>query len=255
VAKQKVKEVKEKDGFNIISKSPQKELEKLGIQLSKQNRENKGVSGSKEQITEEVKEETQQENKGEESQEIPQESQGGFIMDKEVEERFSKLEKVINQVAGHIGTLAEKEKEEEHKKAEAEAQAKIDKIISTRVEEKTKSLKDSVMESLKKANEETKKMIEELKKAQVPPEPKKEEEKKIDFDSQEYQDIIVKNVKDRAKPETRKKIAEELTAEERLCLDKGVCPVNIVKQLAEKGFVIKKKEEEEEKEEIKKSLI
>jgi len=218
-------------------------LKKTEAQLSKQNSQSKAVQGEK----------AQSENKMDEPKDEPNTQQGGLSMDKEVEERFSKLEKVINQVAGHIGTLAEKEKEEEHKKAEAEAQAKIDKIISTRVEEKTKSLKDSVMESLKKANEETKKMIEELKKAQVPPEPKKEEEKKIDFDSQEYQDIIVKNVKDRAKPETRKKIAESLTAEERLCLDQGVCPIHIVKQLEEKGFVIKKVEEE--KKEEKKSLI
>jgi len=234
-------------------------LQKSKTQLSKENRETKAVSGGKGQ---ETKEEGQQNNKGE-TQQNPPKPEGGLNMEKsdvqeiikeEVGERLNKLEGIINQVAGHIGMLTKKEEEEERKKAEAEEQAKLEKIISTRVEEKIKPLKNSIDESLKKANEETRKMIEELKKAQVPPEPKKE---KIDFDSEEYQNRIIKNVIERAKPETRRKIAENLTVEERLCLEKGVCPVHIVKQLEEKGFVIKKKEEEEkeEKKEEKRSLI
>jgi len=169
-------------------------------------------------------------------------------MDKEVEERLSKLEGIISQMAKHTTRLVQEKEEEERKKAEAEERAKLEKIISTRVEEKIKPLKDSIDESLKKATEETRKMIEELKKAQAPPEPKRE---KIDFDSEEYQNRIIKNVVERAKPETRRKIAESLTVEERLCLENGVCPVHIVKQLEEKGFVIKKKEEEKKEEEKK----
>jgi len=42
-----------------------------------------------------------------------------------------------------------------------------------------------------------------------------------------------------------------LTVEERLCLENGVCPVHVVKQLEEKGFVIKKKEDLEERKEEK----
>jgi len=252
-----------KSPWVIISQNPQKELKRLGVQLSEQSRETKAVLGGKGQ---ETKEKGQKNNKGETKQNPPK-PEGGLNMEKsdvqeiikeQVGERLNKLEGIINRVAGHIGMLTKKEEEEERKKAEAEERAKLEKIISTRVEEKIKPLKNSIDESLKKANEETRKMIEELKKAQVPPEPKKE---KIDFDSEEYQNRIVKNVIERAKPETRRKIAESLTVEERLCLEKGVCPVHIVKQLEEKGFVIKKKEdaekkkEEKKKEEKKKSLI
>jgi len=256
---QQVKKSVNKKSWSIISQNPQKELKRLGIQLSKQNSQTKAVLGSKGQ---ETKEKGEQNNKGE-TQQNPPKSEGGLNMEKsdvqeiikeEVGQRLNKLEGIINRVAGHIGMLTKKEEEEERKKAEAEERAKLEKIISTRVEEKIKPLKNSIDESLKKANEETRKMIEELKKAQVPPEPKKE---KIDFDSEEYQNRIIKNVVERAKPETRRKIAESLTVEERLCLEKGVCPVHIVKQLEEKGFVIKKKEEEEkgEKKEEKRSLI
>jgi len=231
----------EKSSWSIISQNADKELERLGIQLSKQNRETKAVLGGEEQGDKEKEEKNRGNDVKEEITPEQKSEQGGLKMDKEVEERLSKLEG---------------KEEEERKKAEAEERAKLEKIISTRVEEKIKPLKDSIDESLKKATEETKKMIEELKKAQAPPEPKRE---KIDFDSEEYQNRIIKNVVERAKPETRRKIAESLTVEERLCLENGVCPVHIVKQLEEKGFVIKKKEEEkkeeEKKEEKKKSLI
>jgi len=243
-----------KKSWSIISQNADKELERLGIQLSKQNRETKAVSGGEEQGNKEKEEKNREDDIKEEITPEQKSEQGGLKMDKEVEERLSKLEGIISQMAKHTARLAQ-EKEDE-----AEERAKLEKIISARVEEKIKPLKDSIDESLKKATEETKKMIEELKKAQVPPEPKRE---KIDFDSEEYQNRIIKNVIERAKPETRRKIAESLTVEERLCLENGVCPVHIVKQLEEKGFVIKKKEEEKKEEkkegkeekEKKKSLI
>jgi len=262
MAKEKTQMKKtEKRPWSIISQNPQKELERLGVQLSKQNRESKAVSGgegqrSQEKDDSERESQQQEKNKVEESGQALQE--GGLEMDnKEIVERLSKLEEAFKGVVKPIETLAKEKEEEERKKAEAEERAKLEKIISTRVEEKIKPLKDSIDESLKKATEETKKMIEELKKAQVPPEPKRE---KIDFKSPEYQNRIIKNVRERALPETRRKIAEELTVEERLCLENGVCPVHVVKQLEEKGFVIKKKEDleerkEEKKEEKKKSLI
>ena len=257
MAKEKTQQVKRAEGnvnkksWSIISQNPQKELERLGVQLSKENRESKAVSGgegqrSQEKDDSERESQQQEKNKVEESGQALQE--GGLEMDKEVEERLSKLEGIISQMAKHTARLAQEKEEEERKKAEAEERAKLEKIISTRVEEKIKPLKDSIDESLKKATEETKKMIEELKKAQAPPEPKRE---KIDFDSEEYQNRIIKNVIERAKPETRRKIAESLTVEERLCLENGVCPVHVVKQLEEKGFVIKKKEDLEEKKEEK----
>ena len=247
----------EKGSWSIISQNPQKELERLGVQLSEQNRESKAVLGGKGQDDKEKEEKNRENDVKEEITPEQKSEQGGLEMDKEVEERLSKLEGIISQMAKHTARLAQEKEEEERKKAEAEERAKLEKIISTRVEEKIKPLKNSIDESLKKATEETKKMIEELKKAQVPPEPKRE---KIDFKSPEYQNRIIKNVRERALPETRRKIAEELTVEERLCLENGVCPVHVVKQLEEKGFVIKKKEDleerkEEKKEEKKKSLI
>ena len=237
-----------KKSWSIISQNADKELERLGIQLSKQNRETRAVLGGEEQGDKEKEEKNRGNDVKEEITPKQKSEQGGLKMDKEVEERLSKLEGIISQMAKHTTRLVQEKEEEERKKAEAEERAKLEKIISTRVEEKIKPLKDSIDESLKKATEETRKMIEELKKAQAPPEPKRE---KIDFDSEEYQNRIIKNVVERAKPETRRKIAESLTVEERLCLENGVCPVHIVKQLEEKGFVIKKKEEEKKEEEKK----
>jgi len=189
-----------KKSWSIISQNADKELERLGIQLSKQNRETKAVLGGEEQGNKEKEERNREDDIKEEITPEQKSEQGGLKMDKEVEERLSKLEGIISQMAKHTARLAQEKEEEERKKAEAEERAKLEKIISTRVEEKIKPLKDSIDESLKKATEETRKMIEELKKAQAPPEPKRE---KIDFKSPEYQNRIIKNVRERALPTSR----------------------------------------------------